>query len=107
MTTIEEFLDGRCNMNRINRAYIVLIPKVQGAEYIGDFQPFSLSNFIYLIIAKVLANRLRGVLTSLKPLPICIYAGSADVGQHRASGGDCGSVTAEGHPGVYVEGGFF
>ena len=65
MATIEDFRAGRCNMNRINRAYIVRIPKVQGAEQIGDFRPISLSNFIYLIIAKVLANRLQGVLTSL------------------------------------------
>ena len=46
-------------------AYIVLISKVQGAEQIGDFRPISLSNSIYLIIAKVLANRLRGILASL------------------------------------------
>ena len=65
MATIEEFRAKRCNMDRLNRAYIVLIPKVQGAEQIGDFQPISLSNSIYLIIAKVLANRLRTVLPSI------------------------------------------
>ena len=65
MATIEEFRAGRCNMDRLNRAYIVLILKVQGAERIGDFQPISLSNSIYLIIAKVLANRLRAVLPSI------------------------------------------
>ena len=65
MATIEYFRAGRCNMNWINRAYIVLIPKVQGAEQIGDFRAVSLSNSIYLIIAKVLANRLRGILASL------------------------------------------
>ena len=52
-------------MDRLNRAYIVLIPKVQGAEQIGDFWPISLSNSIYLIIAKVLANRLQAVLPSI------------------------------------------
>ena len=65
MATIEEFRTGRCNMDRLNRAYIVLIPKVQGAEQIGNFRPISLSNSIYLIIAKVLANRLRAVLPSI------------------------------------------
>ena len=65
MATIKDFCSGRCNMNRINRAYIVLIPKVQGAEQIGDFRPISLSNSIYLIIDKVLANRIWEVLTSL------------------------------------------
>ena len=42
MATIEDFRAGRCNMSQINRAYIVLIPKVQGAEQIGDFRPISL-----------------------------------------------------------------
>ena len=65
MATIEEFWTRRCNMDRLNRAYIVLIPKVQGAERIGDFRPISLSNSIYLIIAKVLANHLRAVLPSI------------------------------------------
>ena len=65
MATIEDFLAGRCNMDRLNRAYIILIPKVEGAEQIGDFRPILLSNSIYLIIAKVLANRLRTVLPTL------------------------------------------
>ena len=65
MATIEDFWAGRCNMDRLNRAYIILIPKVEGAERIGDFRPISLSNSIYLIIAKVLANQLRTVLPAL------------------------------------------
>ena len=65
MATIEEFWTRQCNMDRLNRAYIVLIPKVQGAERIRDFRPISLSNSIYLIIAKVLANHLRAVLPSI------------------------------------------
>ena len=52
-------------MDWLNRAYIVLILKVQGAERIGDFRPISLSNSFYLIIAKVLANHLRAVLLSI------------------------------------------
>ena len=63
METIEDFRAGRCNINWINRACIVLITKVQGAEQIGDFRLISLSNSIYLIIANVLANCLRGILT--------------------------------------------
>ena len=65
MAVLEEFRDNRCQMERLNRAYLVLIPKTAGAEHIGDFRPISLSNSIYLIIAKVLANRLRGTLESL------------------------------------------
>ena len=65
MATLEDFWVGRCNLDRLNRAYIVLIPKVPGAEHVRDFPPISLSNSIYLIIAKVLANRLRKVLPPL------------------------------------------
>ena len=52
-------------MDRLNKAYIVLLPKVHGVEQIGDFRLISLSNSRYLIFAKVLANRLRGVISSL------------------------------------------
>ena len=65
MAALEDFRAGRCHMDWLNRAYIVLLPKVQGAEQIGDFRPISLSNSLYLIFAKVLANRLQGVLASL------------------------------------------
>ena len=52
-------------MDKLNKAYIVLLPKVQGAEQIEDFRSIELSNSLNLIFAKVLANRLRGVLISL------------------------------------------
>ena len=65
MAALEDFKASRCQMDRLNKAYTVLLPKVQGAEQIGDFRPISLSNSLYLIFAKVLANRLRGVLSSL------------------------------------------
>ena len=65
MATLEDFQVGRCNLDRLNRAYIALIPKVSGAEHVRDFRPISLSNSIYLIIAKVLANWLQKVLPPL------------------------------------------
>ena len=52
-------------MERLNKVYLVLILKVPRAEQIGDFRPIALSNSIYLIIAKVLANRLHEVMDSL------------------------------------------
>ena len=52
-------------MENLNKVYLILLPKTAGAESIGDFWPISLSNSIYLIIAKVLANRLREVLDGL------------------------------------------
>ena len=40
-------------------------PKMQGADRVEDFHQISLSYSIYLIIAKVLANRLREVIDEL------------------------------------------
>ena len=69
MALMEEFHAGTCPMGRINQAYTMLLPKISGAEQVGDFRPISLSNNIYLIITKVLANRLRGLLgTLISPL---------------------------------------
>ena len=63
-------------MDRLNKAYIMLLPKVQGAELIGDFRSISLCNSLYLIFAKVLANQLPGVLSSLiSPLESVFIAG--------------------------------
>ena len=65
MAALEDFKAGWCQMDRLNKAYIMLLPKFKGAEQICDFRPISLSNSLYLIFAKVLANRLLGVLPSL------------------------------------------
>ena len=46
MTLMEEFHAGTCQMGRINRTYILLLPKVSGAKRVGDFHPISLSNNI-------------------------------------------------------------
>ena len=65
VSMMEEFHAGKCQMESIIRVYLVLFQKTEGAEHRGDFQPISLSNSIYLIIAKVLVNRLREVLDGL------------------------------------------
>ena len=52
-------------MDHLNKALLVFIPKCQAAEQVGDFRPIALSNSLYLIIAKALANRLREVINSL------------------------------------------
>ena len=65
MRVMRDFHEGRCQMERLNKVFLVLIPKIPRAEQIGDFRPIALSNSIYLIIAKVLANRLREVMDSL------------------------------------------
>jgi hypothetical protein len=46
----------------LNSTFISLIPKIPSASEMKDFRPISLVGSLYKIIAKVFANRLKGVL---------------------------------------------
>lgn len=48
-----------------NSSFISLIPKTQEAKVVKDFHPISLIGSVYKIIAKILANRLSLVISSL------------------------------------------
>nr|GFA22604.1 RNA-directed DNA polymerase, eukaryota [Tanacetum cinerariifolium] len=48
--------------NGCNSCFIAFIPKVPDANLVKDFRPISLIGSMYKIIAKILANRLVGVL---------------------------------------------
>nr|GEU55309.1 RNA-directed DNA polymerase, eukaryota, reverse transcriptase zinc-binding domain protein [Tanacetum cinerariifolium] len=48
-----------------NSSFIVPIPKIPDANLVKDFRPISLIGSIYKIIAKILANRLVGVLRDI------------------------------------------
>ena len=46
-------------------SFITLIPKINNPEYISQYRPISLSNVLYRIFSKVLANKLKKVLPHL------------------------------------------
>ena len=50
---------------KLNDTYICLIPKTKNPQKITDFRPISLCNVMYRILAKVLANRLKKILSEV------------------------------------------
>lgn len=49
----------------INSTFIALIPKVTNPQRLNDYRPISLVGCLYKVLAKVLANRLRQVVSSV------------------------------------------
>ena len=60
-----EFMDGTASVEELNSTNIVLIPKVPLPETVGQFRPISLCNSSMKILSKLLANRLKPLLSSL------------------------------------------
>nr|CAN73960.1 hypothetical protein VITISV_023007 [Vitis vinifera] len=58
----KEFFEEKSFAKSLNSTFLVLIPKKGGAEDLGDFRPISLLGGVYKLLAKVLANRIKGVL---------------------------------------------
>lgn len=48
--------------NNLNHTFLTLIPKVHSPRRVTDFIPISLSNVLYKLVAKVLANCLKSLL---------------------------------------------
>ncbi|GAU34874.1 hypothetical protein TSUD_19540 [Trifolium subterraneum] len=65
MRFISEFHRNGKLTKGINATFIALIPKVDSPQRLNDFRPISLVGSLYKILAKVLANRLRGVIGSV------------------------------------------
>ncbi|GJS59451.1 RNA-directed DNA polymerase, eukaryota [Tanacetum coccineum] len=59
---VKYFCNNGAIPNGCNFSFIALIPKIPYANLVKDFRPISLIGSMYKIIAKILANRLVGVL---------------------------------------------
>lgn len=60
-----EWMQGGAFPEALNDTIITLIPKCQNPTTMKDLLPISLCNFLYRIISKVLANRLKKVLPDI------------------------------------------
>jgi hypothetical protein len=62
-----EAIEEACQNGEVNRSlnstFIALIPKVNGLGTFGDFHPIALCNLCYKIITKIIANRIRAILS--------------------------------------------
>ncbi|KAK3222224.1 hypothetical protein Dsin_009249 [Dipteronia sinensis] len=56
--------DGH-SLEEVNCTLIALIPKVKRVERMFELRPISLCNVLYIIVAKALTNRFRGVLSEI------------------------------------------
>ena len=62
---VTRLLKGEDDPSIINDTSIVMIPKVDRPEDMGQFRPIILCNVIYKIASKVLANRLKKILPDI------------------------------------------
>jgi hypothetical protein len=50
-------------LGALNSTFITLIPKVNKPNHFGDFRPISLCNLSYKIISKIIADRIKPILS--------------------------------------------
>ncbi len=59
---VQEFFGARNLLKEPNGTFLVLIPKILGADSLDKFKPISLCNLFYKIISKVLTSKLLSIL---------------------------------------------
>lgn len=60
---VEEIKSNGRIFNTFNHTFLILIPKEGHMEHISNYRPIALCNVVYKIIAKLLANRLKKLLS--------------------------------------------
>eukprot|EP00253_Pinus_taeda_P024074 PITA_24074 len=63
LRVVEESRSTGCLYNAINSTFIALIPKSDSPSSFDDYRPISLCNVLYKIISKIIANRIKPILS--------------------------------------------
>ena len=69
-------------LKEVNATAIALIPKIPNPDKLKDFRPISCCNTVYKCIAKILANRLRNVLSHLVGLHQTAFISGRRIGDN-------------------------
>ncbi|GKV01676.1 hypothetical protein SLEP1_g14215 [Rubroshorea leprosula] len=75
----KEFWANGKLVKRSNASFIVLFPKKENPQGLGEFRPISLIGCMYKIISKILANRLSKVLPSIINLNQSAFIGGRQI----------------------------
>ncbi|KAK1302357.1 hypothetical protein QJS10_CPB12g00901 [Acorus calamus] len=67
MRVFIELAAGSPGLGRLNSSLFTLIPKKEGASAVDDYRPIYLVNVCYMIVAKVLATRMKSICAGLIP----------------------------------------
>lgn len=59
MLIMHGFHQGILDLTQINKANVIMVPKKEQSEEVGDFRPISVINLVPKLISKILSNRLR------------------------------------------------
>jgi hypothetical protein len=65
LSLLNNFLSSHGDLRRINKSYIILIPKSAGATSPDRFRPISLQNCCLKLASKCLTNRLQSIIPNL------------------------------------------
>ncbi|KAJ0744136.1 putative RNA-directed DNA polymerase [Helianthus annuus] len=79
MGVFNEFFSNGKISNGCNSSFVALIPKVKDPQLISEFRPISLVGSIYKIIAKVLANRLKLVISDISSPVQSAFVGGRNI----------------------------
>ncbi|KAK1611329.1 hypothetical protein QYE76_035002 [Lolium multiflorum] len=95
LEVFSSFFDGSIDLTRINRALLVLLPKIDAAVHPSQFRPISLQNCIMKAITKVLTTRLQAAIHSLVDTDQTGFLSGRDFGEPSPSPSFLGRIFEE------------